>query len=316
MRMNRKYLLLPLTLIISGCSQISQIYEPDREDENLTISKVHETIYQEKSYTLTQEEAKYLNGLNNHTVISQEEYYSDESDAYTISDEEQHYLDTQKVSTTLYSIEESQPIQVENQIEIIEESQPILSYEDMKIIESDESVPAYSSMEIIEDNGATLSTNSMEVTENDEAFTKGKAKKIVVLKSQRVLELFDKHGNILSRHRISLGKNSYGAKIKKGDYRTPEGKYRVISKQRDPKYYKKIRISYPNKKDKLRAKKLGVNPGGSITIHAQVPWNWNGKRDNFTLTKDWTEGCIAMTNRGIDMIWDCVSPKTVIEIRE
>ena len=277
--MNKKYLLLPLIVILSGCSQISQIHEPDKRDENLSISKVQETIYQESTYD------------------------------YTLTEEEKHYLESLNRSNRRsdYYIIESEPMEFNGQIELdtqepIEETPVMLPYEEpIEMIESRETVP---------------SPRAVEVIENDMKFTQGKAKKIVVFKSQRVLELFDKDGNILSRHRISLGKNSYGTKIKKGDYRTPEGKYRVVSKQRDNKYYKKIRISYPNRRDKLRAKKLGVNPGGNITIHAQVPWNWSGKRDNFTLTKDWTEGCIAMTNRGIDMIWDCVSPKTVIEIRE
>ena len=151
---------------------------------------------------------------------------------------------------------------------------------------------------------------------NDEHISDGKASKIVVVKSKRILVLFDENNKVLSRHKISLGKNTVGTKLKQGDYKTPEGTYKVVTKGRDKRYYKEILISYPNEEDKKRSKALGFNPGGGITIHAQVPWNWNGKGDDYTLNKDWTQGCMAMTNKGIDMIWNCVSPNTVVEIRE
>jgi len=152
--------------------------------------------------------------------------------------------------------------------------------------------------------------------QNDELINKKKASKIVVVKSKRVLVLLDKDNNLLSRHRISLGKHPKGRKIKKGDKKTPEGIYKIIDKRKDKKYYKEILISYPNAEDKARAKKLGVNPGNGITIHAQVPMFWNGKGDDYTLSHDWTNGCIAMTNKGMDTIWDMVALGTTVEIRE
>jgi len=151
---------------------------------------------------------------------------------------------------------------------------------------------------------------------NDELLTDGIASKIVVLKSRKVMVVFDEYGNILSRHRISLGKNDIGTKLKRGDYKTPEGVYNVVNKRSDKKYYKQISISYPNAQDKQRSKELGFNPGSGITIHAQVPWNWDGKGDDYTLAHNWTKGCIAMTNKGIDMIWNNISPNTIIDIRE
>lgn len=151
---------------------------------------------------------------------------------------------------------------------------------------------------------------------NDEVFSNKKAKKIIVSKSNRVMVLLDKEGNIISRHRVSLGKNSRGTKLKRGDYKTPEGTYHIVQKAKDRKYYKHLSISYPNAKDKKRSKKLGFNPGGGITIHAQVPWNWKGSHDDYTLARNWTQGCIAMTNRGIDMIWSKVFSGIEVEIRE
>jgi murein L,D-transpeptidase YafK len=153
-------------------------------------------------------------------------------------------------------------------------------------------------------------------SQNDELIEKKKASKIVVVKSKRVMVLLDENDNLLSRHRVSLGENPEGQKIKQGDKRTPEGIYKIIDKRKDKKYYKEMLISYPNSEDRARAKRLGVNPGGGITIHAQVPMFWNGEGDDYTLSHDWTNGCMAMTNKGINTIWDMVSLGTTVEIRK
>ncbi len=152
--------------------------------------------------------------------------------------------------------------------------------------------------------------------QNDEVFMEGVASKIVVVKSKRVAVLFDADDNMLSRHRISLGEHPIGAKRKKGDKKTPEGVYRILDIRRDPKYYKEILISYPNREDIEASRALGVNPGGGITFHAQVPWNWDGHGDDYTLSHDWTIGCMAMTNKGMDNVWSSVNKDTIVEIRE
>ena len=151
---------------------------------------------------------------------------------------------------------------------------------------------------------------------NDELLTQGIASKIVVIKSKRVMVLFDENENVLSRHRISLGKNNIGTKLKQGDYKTPEGTYRVIDKRKDKVYYKEILISYPSQEDRSRSKGLGFSPGGGITIHAQPNWNWDGHGNDYTLGNDWTEGCMAVTNKGMDTIWKMIKLGTSIEIRE
>jgi murein L,D-transpeptidase YafK len=151
---------------------------------------------------------------------------------------------------------------------------------------------------------------------NDELITETPASKIVVIKSKRVLVLFDENENVLSRHRISLGKNSVGTKLKQGDYKTPEGTYQVIDMRNDKVYYKEILISYPNQEDRVRSKGLGFKTGGGITIHAQPNWNWDGHGNDFTLGEDWTEGCMAVTNEGMDMLFSMIQLGTPIEIRE
>jgi len=151
---------------------------------------------------------------------------------------------------------------------------------------------------------------------NDEVISQGIATKIVVVKSKRVMVLFDKDNNVLSRHRISLGKNNIGTKLKQGDYKTPEGTYSIIDKRPDKVYYRELLLDYPRAIDRERSKKLGFSAGGGITIHAQPNWNWDGHGNDYTLSNDWTEGCIAVTNEGMNTIWSTVALGTEIEIRE
>lgn len=152
--------------------------------------------------------------------------------------------------------------------------------------------------------------------QNDELIKSEKAHKMVVVKAKRVLVLFNQEGEVLSRHRVSLGENPIGTKLKQGDKKTPEGIYGIRDIRGDKKYYKEILIDYPREKDKKRSKALGFNPGGGITFHAQVPWNWNGSGDDYTLSNDWTNGCIALTNHGMNTVLGMIDNDTIVEIRK
>ncbi|CAA6801372.1 MAG: ErfK/YbiS/YcfS/YnhG family protein [uncultured Sulfurovum sp.] len=152
--------------------------------------------------------------------------------------------------------------------------------------------------------------------QNDELIKSEKAHKMVVVKDKRVLVLFNEEGDTLSRHRVSLGENPVGTKLKQGDKKTPEGVYGIRDIRGDKKYYKEILIDYPNRHDVKRSKNLGFNPGGGITFHAQVNWNWNGSGDDYTLSNDWTNGCIALTNHGMNTVLSMIDKNTIVEIRE
>ena len=140
-----------------------------------------------------------------------------------------------------------------------------------------------------------------------------KIDKIVVYKSKRKMYLY-RNGEVVEEFRISLGKNSKGHKIKQGDYRTPEGSYSIVRKKCDPRLYRSLVISYPSEADKAKARERGVDPGGYITIHGQPKWNADGRGDSYTLSHDWTEGCIAITNTAMDMLWRAVDRGVKIEI--
>ena len=139
---------------------------------------------------------------------------------------------------------------------------------------------------------------------------------IVVYKSKRKLYTY-KDGKLVEEFRISLGANggaNGGNKVKAGDYRTPEGSYSIVRKKCDSRLYKSLMISYPSEADKAKARKRGVNTGGYITIHGQPKWNADGRGDNFTLTKDWTEGCVAVSNSTMDKLWSAVQRGVKVEI--
>ncbi|MDY0402729.1 L,D-transpeptidase [Sulfurovum sp.] len=140
------------------------------------------------------------------------------------------------------------------------------------------------------------------------------AERIVVYKEKHLMHLYRK-GKVVEEFRISLGKNgTKGDKIEKGDYRTPVGSYTIVRKKCDNRLYKSLMISYPSQEDIAEAQKRGVDPGGYITIHGQPKWNADGRGDQYTLANDWTEGCIAVTNVAIDILWKSIKNGAKIEI--
>ena len=114
-------------------------------------------------------------------------------------------------------------------------------------------------------------------------------------------------------YRIALGRDPVGPKVMQGDNKTPEGLYFIDEKIRNSIYHRALHLTYPNLDDLERAKSLGVQPGGGIMIH--------GMRDEQMWIGDvqylfnWTNGCIALTNREIEEVWDLVALWTPVEIR-
>jgi len=141
------------------------------------------------------------------------------------------------------------------------------------------------------------------------------ADKIVIKQKEHKLYVY-KNGKVIKTMRTSLGKNtmSKGPKVKQGDFCTPVGHYKIVDKRCHSLKYRAMTISYPNAEDIARAKKLGVNPGNYITFHGQPYWNRDGHGDSYTLSRDWTNGCIALTNKDLDWLWSAVKPGTPIII--
>jgi hypothetical protein len=110
-----------------------------------------------------------------------------------------------------------------------------------------------------------------------------------------------------------LGRNWVGDKRLKGDKATPEGMYKITKKfdGRKTKYYKALLLDYPNDEDTARFKaeiKNGSLPasakiGGLIEIHG------NGGKG-----MDWTEGCVALTDKEMDLVFKIVKVGTPVTI--
>jgi murein L,D-transpeptidase YafK len=139
-----------------------------------------------------------------------------------------------------------------------------------------------------------------------------KADKVVVFKGKRVLILL-RDGEILKTYRIALGRQPKGHKTKVGDNKTPEGTYILDARNPNSNYHLSIRISYPNETDLLNAQRLGVTPGGDIMIHGLS--NGTRKLEKYHRYLNWTNGCIAVTDREMEEIWNLVPDGTPIEIK-
>lgn len=137
--------------------------------------------------------------------------------------------------------------------------------------------------------------------------------KVFVDKSARQLQLLSA-GEVIKTYPIALGGNPVGHKQQQGDLRTPSGTYTLDYKNEKSKFHRSIHISYPNAADKARAKSLGVNAGGDIMIHGQK--NGLGHLAAITQKLDWTEGCIALTDKEMDEVMEAITLGTMIEIVE
>jgi tetratricopeptide (TPR) repeat protein len=144
------------------------------------------------------------------------------------------------------------------------------------------------------------------------ALQKGPADRILIEKNRRRLTLISQ-GEVLKTYKIALGGNPIGPKERQGDNKTPEGTYIIDSRNKDSRYHLSLHISYPNEKDKQRAKKLGVSPGGDIMIHG-IKNGFSSVGDLHTEV-DWTNGCIAVTDEEIMEIEKLVPNGTTVEIR-
>ena len=110
-----------------------------------------------------------------------------------------------------------------------------------------------------------------------------------------------------------LGRNWVGDKRERGDLATPEGMYKITQKfdGSKTKYYKALLLDYPNEEDKEKFRSeiqhgslpASAKIGGLIEIHG------NGGKGI-----DWTEGCIALTDTEMDVIFKIAKVGTPVTI--
>jgi murein L,D-transpeptidase YafK len=140
----------------------------------------------------------------------------------------------------------------------------------------------------------------------------GTARQIVVDKSERRMVLLN-GDRVLKEYRIALGANPVAHKEIAGDSRTPEGEYTIDWRKADSEFHRALHVSYPNARDREFAAAIRRPPGGAIMIHGQP--NDLGWLERLTRASDWTNGCIAVSNRAIEELWHAVPDGTPITIR-
>jgi murein L,D-transpeptidase YafK len=148
-------------------------------------------------------------------------------------------------------------------------------------------------------------------TPNRNAFELPTASRVVVHKSERRLDLM-RGSEVLRSYHVSLGLVPTGQKERIGDFRTPEGRYALTRRNARSEFFLSILVSYPGPADLKRAKRNRWDPGGSIMIHG-LP-NQLKREPNYYQEKDWTDGCIAVSNSDMVEIWLLTNSNTPIDI--
>ena len=130
---------------------------------------------------------------------------------------------------------------------------------------------------------------------------------IVVNKGERTMHLLSGR-TVLKSYGIGLGYQPQGHKLFEGDGRTPEGMYFISHQNPNSRYHLSLGISYPDAEDHARAMMLGQQPGGDIMIHGRGAYGATQRN------RDWTAGCIAVSDEEIEEIFAMVRPGVPIVI--
>jgi len=137
--------------------------------------------------------------------------------------------------------------------------------------------------------------------------------RVVIRKKSRELSLYD-GSKLLRRFPVVLGQNASGDKEKEGDRKTPEGSFYICSRNGTSKYHKFMGLSYPAPPDAARGLKSKVItrsehdaildahrkkecPPWKTALGGEVGIHGGG------IDRDWTLGCIALTNEAVDELW-------------
>ena len=136
---------------------------------------------------------------------------------------------------------------------------------------------------------------------------------IIVDKLRRRVILY-RAGRATASYPAELGANGLRRKEHSGDRATPEGRYRIVEAKQAPasRYNKALLINYPNDEDRMRfalGRTRGTIPtradiGSLIEIHGD-----GGEG------RDWTDGCIALTDEDMDRLFAHVQvgpPVTIV----
>jgi murein L,D-transpeptidase YafK len=172
-----------------------------------------------------------------------------------------------------------------------------------------------------------------EILDERGIFEKVRNLAIIIVKSDHMLSLYLQNHRIKSYH-VELGDNGQEDKKLNGDHKTPEGAFYIVEKSilNPPDQFlgaRWMRLSYPNLEDAERGRKQGlidkatyeaivttidkglISPqqtalGGGIGIHGGGA---------VSLGRDWTWGCVGLTDDDIEEFYDYIVVGTPVIIR-
>jgi len=159
------------------------------------------------------------------------------------------------------------------------------------------------------------------------------ATSLVIWKSQYSLTLFKGDAPVKTYWAVFGKGYGEGDKERAGDRRTPEGDFYISSMNHSKRFYKFLGLSYPGLKHAERGLQRGlISPreygeiekavqerrqppwetrlGGAIGIHGRMLED----ASVWAMRKNWTDGCIALSNIDIDEIFSVVSLGTPVTI--
>lgn len=149
--------------------------------------------------------------------------------------------------------------------------------------------------------------------------------RVVILKSRRVLHLFDGE-QLVRSYPIDLGLAPIGDKRLAGDGRTPEGLFRIVTKNPASPFHRFLGIDYPHADAVkhglasglitlgeaaaiLKELQTGVCPDWSTSLGGGLGIHGAGGRGF-----DWTAGCVALADSHSTELFDALRIGDSVEI--
>lgn len=144
-----------------------------------------------------------------------------------------------------------------------------------------------------------------------------KAISLVVEKSKYRLTVYYQKKPIKA-YAIALGANPKDDKLRQGDKRTPEGKFRVRDLYYHSEWSKFIWLDYPTADSwrKFAQAKARGEIGAKDSIGGEIGIHGVEKGQDWLIDRkiNWTLGCVSLKNKDVDEIYPLLQKGTAIEI--
>ena len=131
---------------------------------------------------------------------------------------------------------------------------------------------------------------------------------------------------LMKSYPAALGFDAVGDKQKRNDYRTPEGEFYLCEHKANSRFFRALRLSYPNAEDAARGLRQGLIDKAThdriqraINRHSAPPQNTPLGGDIMIhgggIRSNWTWGCVAVENQDIKELFDFLRPGTPVTIK-